>query len=49
MKIRDRANTEDVVTRVEVAVQRDAEEFDVMSKVDCGIRYLYGLEMVKSL
>ena len=35
MKIGDRANVGDVAIKVEVAVQGDAQEFDVMSKVNC--------------
>ena len=33
MKMRGRANIGDVVVEVEVAVQGDAKEFDVISKV----------------
>ena len=47
MKIGDRANVGDVAIKVEVAVQGDAQEFDVMSKVNCGIRYPEGPELVK--
>ena len=49
MKIGGRANIGDVVIRVEVAVQGDAQEFDAMNKVNYGIRYPGGTESAKVL
>ena len=35
--------------KVEVAVQGNAQEFNVISNFNCGIRYPEGTELVKSL
>ena len=49
MKIRGTVNIGNVVIKVEIAVQGDAQEFDMMNMVNCGIRYPRGTELVKSL
>jgi len=49
VKIGSRANTGDMVVKVEVAVQGDAKKFDVIGDVNNGIRYLYGLKSIESL